>query len=126
MDIFSGLEKLGLGDLGIDDIYSAPEKGAVKIKEDSTKEEQFSEADVLYEKNYVCPVCDAKFQSKTVRSGKIRVVRLDFTDEGARKFAEWLSNTEYVANHDSFILPLRGYFTVDEVVAEWQKGAENE
>lgn len=77
MDIFSGLEKLGLGDLGIDDIYSTPEKGAVKIKEDSTKEEQFSEADVLYEKNYVCPVCDAKFQSKTVRSGKIRVVRTD-------------------------------------------------
>ena len=44
--------------------------------------------------------------------------------QGAREFAEWLSNTEYVANHDSFILPLRGYFTVDEVVAEWQKGEE--
>ena len=77
MDIFSGLEKLGLGDLGIDDIYSTPEKSAVKTKEDSTKEEQFSEADVLYEKNYVCPVCDAKFQSKTVRSGKIRVIKTD-------------------------------------------------
>ena len=44
--------------------------------------------------------------------------------DGAREFAEWLSNTEYVANHDSFILPLRGYFTVDEILAEWQKGAE--
>ena len=41
--------------------------------------------------------------------------------EGAREFAEWLSNTEYVANHDSFILPLRGYFTVDDVVAEYEK-----
>lgn len=42
--------------------------------------------------------------------------------DGAREFAEWLCNTEYVANHDSFILPLRGCFTVDEVLAEWQKG----
>lgn len=41
--------------------------------------------------------------------------------DGAREFAKWLSNTEYVANHDSFILPLRGYFTIDDVVKEWAK-----
>lgn len=77
MDIFSGLEKLGLGDIDIDDIYSAPEKSAVKNKEEESKPEPFNEADALYEKNYVCPVCDRKFQSKAVRSGKVRVLRTD-------------------------------------------------
>lgn len=41
--------------------------------------------------------------------------------DGAREFAKWLSNTEYVANHDSFILPLKGYFSIDEVVEEWER-----
>lgn len=40
---------------------------------------------------------------------------------GAREFAEWLSNTEYVTSQGHFILPLRGYFTVDDVVSEWEK-----
>ena len=46
--------------------------------------------------------------------------------DGSRDFAEWLSNTEYVASQGHFILPLRGCFTIDDVVSEWEKGQENE
>lgn len=42
--------------------------------------------------------------------------------DGVRDFAEWLSNTEYVTSQGHFILPLRGYFTIDDVVSEWEKG----
>lgn len=41
--------------------------------------------------------------------------------DGARDFAEWLSDTEYVASQGHFILPLRGCFTIDDVVSEWSK-----
>lgn len=54
---------------------------------------------------------------KQTREDAIKEGRAD----GARKFAEWLSNTEYVTSQGHFILPLRGYFTIDEVVSEWEK-----
>ena len=41
--------------------------------------------------------------------------------DGAREFAEWFSNTEYVTSPGHFILPLRGYFTIDDVVSEWER-----
>ena len=41
--------------------------------------------------------------------------------DGAREFAEWISNTEYVANHNSFIWPIKGYFTIDDVMKQWIK-----
>lgn len=46
--------------------------------------------------------------------------------DGIREFAEWLSNTEYVANHESFILPLRGCFTIDEIVKEFEEQYEKQ
>ena len=46
--------------------------------------------------------------------------------DAVKEFAEWLSNTELVTSQGHFILPLRGSYSVDEVVDMWEKEQENE
>lgn len=78
MDIFAGLDELGLGNIEIDDIYSEPEADIHEEKKRNySKAAAVNEADILFDKSYVCPVCDSKFKSKTVRTGKFRLVGTD-------------------------------------------------
>lgn len=69
-------------------------------------------AKALYDEEY-CDACNLK-DDIAEHDAKVRA-------DSVKEFAEWLSNTEYVASQGHFILPLRGYFTIDEVVAEWEK-----
>lgn len=78
MGIFSGLESFGLGKLKNVDIYEKPandEKGG----KGSAKAEKpkITEADILFEKSYTCPVCDSEFKAKTVRTGKVKLMSAD-------------------------------------------------
>lgn len=77
-NIFSGLEQFGLGKLTKMEVYEeetvkkeqAEQAGAAVVQE-------VSEADVLFDKTYVCPVCDKEFKSKTIRTGKVKLVSAD-------------------------------------------------
>ncbi|WP_026505815.1 DUF2225 domain-containing protein [Butyrivibrio sp. NC3005] len=75
MSIFSGLEKFGLGNLKDEKVFDDK-----AVKETVTKKEAvkvaptpFDERDVLFEKSCTCPVCDNKFNTLTVRAGKVHV-----------------------------------------------------
>lgn len=73
--IFSGLEDFGLGKLSDMDVYAAAED---PTKKDKTEEKpKFNEADYTFDKTYTCPVCDNEFKSKTIKTGKVKLISAD-------------------------------------------------
>lgn len=74
-NLFSGLEAFGLGNLSEIDIYEQKEKENQVNKAD--EKSAFSEEDTIFDKTYTCPVCDKEFKSKTVKSGKVKLLSLD-------------------------------------------------
>ncbi len=79
MGIFSGFEKLGLGNIEGEDLFEDPRKKEVKVKkEEAPKKLQLvNEEDYLFDKKYKCPVCESEFEAKTVRTGKVRMKNVD-------------------------------------------------
>ena len=75
-NLFSGLEAFGLGNLSEMNIYEDKEKANEK-KQGEEDKPSFSEEDAIFEKTYSCPVCDQEFKSKTVKSGKVKLLSLD-------------------------------------------------
>lgn len=77
--IFSGLEKLGLGNIGGGDLFEDPKKKetVVKKEEPQKKLALVNEEDYLFDKKYKCPVCESEFEAKTVRTGKVRMKAVD-------------------------------------------------
>lgn len=76
MGLLSGLSNLGLGKLEGADIYVSEEEKA-KEAQGAKAEQVFNEADVLFDKNCECPVCDKPFTYRAVRSGKVRLLGQD-------------------------------------------------
>lgn len=79
MDLFSGLEDLGLGDLESLDIYEeeAPKHSEPASVEIEKKLPEVSEEDYIFDKTYTCPVCDKIFKSKTVKANRTRLISTD-------------------------------------------------
>jgi uncharacterized protein (DUF2225 family) len=75
-NLFSGLEAFGLGNLSGIDIYEEKEKENANKQNEASKP-SFSEEDVIFDKTFNCPVCDSEFKSKTVKSGKVKLLSLD-------------------------------------------------
>lgn len=78
MSLLSGLGSLGLGDLENKDLYEKQEeKPKAKKTSSKAKKAEITEADMIFDKSYTCPVCDNPFHSKTVRAGKARMLGMD-------------------------------------------------
>ncbi len=77
--IFSGFDKLGLGNIGGEDLFEDPRKKEVVVKKEEPKKrlQLVNEEDFLFEKKYKCPVCDSEFEAKTVRTGKVKMKGVD-------------------------------------------------
>lgn len=82
MDLFSGLENLGIEGLDNLDIYgddaTKNEDGtAENLKTVKVKTPEELEAEYIFDKTYTCPVCDKSFKSKTVKSNKAKLISTD-------------------------------------------------
>ena len=79
MGIFSGFEKLGLGNIEGEELFEDPKKKETVVKkEEAPKKLQLvNEEDYLFDKKYKCPVCESEFEAKTVRTGKVRMKNVD-------------------------------------------------
>lgn len=64
--------------------------------------EAIEEQDFLFDKSYTCPVCEKAFKSKTVRSGKARMLG---TDQDLRPRFEGVDSLKY----DAIVCPNCGY-----------------
>ena len=82
MDLFSGLENLGIEGLDNLDIYgddaTKNEDGtAENLKTVKVKTPEELEAEYIFDKTYTGPVCDKSFKSKTVKSNKAKLISTD-------------------------------------------------
>ena len=84
INIFEGLESLGIKGLSADKLFekSSPDKGTNKKDESVAKSKvEISpierEEAMLFDKTYTCPVCDKEIRSRTVRTGKARLIGMD-------------------------------------------------
>ncbi|MBO5623691.1 MAG: DUF2225 domain-containing protein [Butyrivibrio sp.] len=79
MSIFSGFDKLGLGNISGEELFEDPRKKEVQVRKEEPKKklQLVNEEDYLFDKKYKCPVCDSDFEAKTVRTGKVRMKGVD-------------------------------------------------
>lgn len=78
MGIFSGLKSLGLGNLEgmnlFEDSQKETAKRAAPVPAAPPKPE---EKDLIYDRSFVCPVCDISFTAKIMKSNKARLIGTD-------------------------------------------------
>ncbi len=98
-NLFSGLESLGLGNLSEMKLFDHKEKeeakkaaGPVEVKEE----------DLLFDKHYICKVCDKEFKSKMVRTGKVKLIG---SDSDLRPKYQHVDSLKY----DAIVCPYCGY-----------------
>lgn len=101
-NIFSGLEDFGLDKLTNMDIYTSEEGGEKKKGSAEKVKPKFNEADLIFEKTFNCPVCEEEFKSKTVKTGKVKLLSAD-TD--LRPKYHLLDSLKY----DAIVCPTCGY-----------------
>ena len=104
--IFSGLEKLGLGKLEKVEVFEDASKKEEEAKEGKRKSTAVSEADFLFEKTYVCPVCDKEFHSKKIRTGKVKLLAADTDLRPKYQYVDCLK-------YDAVVCPHCGYAALD-------------
>lgn len=127
MSLFSGLEKFGLGSLKGEKIFDNSEKKVEeKPKEEPKKvsvaNELPEEKTLVFEKKYVCPVCETSFTSLTVRTGKVHVKELEID---LHPIYDFLDEIKY----DIVACPACGYATLAryfETITKRQKDAVRE
>lgn len=71
----SGLSKFGLNDLEDVDVFEEEKKEEQEQKTEAVAE--VSEEELLFDKSYECPCCGRKFTSKTVKTGKAKLIGQD-------------------------------------------------
>jgi hypothetical protein len=74
-DIFEGLEGLGLDDL--DQVVLFENESKMEDKELLEKQQEEIIRDILFERKGECPICDMRFTSKAVKSGKLKLIDSD-------------------------------------------------
>ncbi len=103
-NLFSGLEAFGLGKMSNLDVYASEDKNDKKSKENGADADKMKivEADFIFEKGFTCPVCDKEFKSKTIKTGKVKLISAD-TD--LRPKYQHIDSLKY----DAVVCPHCGY-----------------
>lgn len=112
MNIFDGLEEVGLDDLTQLDVYQKVEEG---IHQDAALKMQktgVNEADILFEKSYECVVCGKPFKAKTVRTGKVRSEGRDRDLKPNYNDIEPLKYDIIACPHCGYAVPVKYYATL--------------
>lgn len=77
MGLLDGLGQFGLGGLEGMNVYDVPEAEksaqAAKVEVSHVPQEQ----DFIFDKSFVCPICDKEFKAKTVKIGKAKLIGTD-------------------------------------------------
>lgn len=74
-NIFEELRSLGFENLDKVEIFTSETKE--KKADGSRKSAEVSLESALYDKTYICPICDKVFTSKAIRTGKNRLMSVD-------------------------------------------------
>lgn len=90
--LLSGLASLGLGDLENAQVYEEPKEEKSEEKQNVSAIPQ--EKDLVYDRSFMCPVCDEKITSKVMKTGKAKLLH---TDQDLRSVYEGVDIQKYDA-----------------------------
>lgn len=90
--LLSGLANLGLGDLENAKVYEEPKEEKSEEKQSVSAVPQ--ERDLVYDRSFMCPVCDEKITSKVMKTGKAKLLH---TDQDLRSVYEGVDFQKYDA-----------------------------
>lgn len=76
-NLLSGLSKLGLGALEDAKVYEEPKDDKDGNKGKSAEVQEIQEKDLLLDRTFECPVCGSKITSKTMKTGKAKLLHTD-------------------------------------------------
>lgn len=102
MSLFSGLEKLGFTNMEVEVFGQDEHKRSHQEKEKTKAADPVKEEDFIFLKSYACPICDNKFKSLTVKTGKLRNVG---QDDDLRPIFKEMEPLKY----DAVVCPKCGY-----------------
>lgn len=79
MGIFSGLEKFGFNQNENIEVYDTENSTEKQEQKDgqSHLDSNVEESDLLFDKSHVCPLCDTSFTTRTVKTGKVKIISHD-------------------------------------------------
>lgn len=100
MSLLSGLSGLGLDGLEDMDIFGETEKTEAKKK--AQEPMKIEEKDLIYDKTFKCPCCDANIPAKIMKTGKAKLIG---TDQDLRPRYEGIDAIKY----DVILCPACGY-----------------
>ncbi len=101
MGILSGLKSLGLGNLEDVSLFEEPKKKEAE-KQEQVAAPKVQEKDLIYDRSFVCPVCDSSFTSKVMKSNKAKLLG---TDADLRARYEGIDAAKY----EVVMCPVCGY-----------------
>ncbi len=93
--ILDGLKSLGLGNLENSDLFAEDEpkkESAVERPVAKKAVNKVKESDLIFDKEFKCPVCDKKFTAKIMKSGRVRLVS---TDDDLRPKYDGIDSQKY-------------------------------
>lgn len=101
--LLDGLSGLGLGNLEGTDIFAEEKKVTQKaVEKKVVVAKTISEDELIYDKDFDCPVCNRKFSAKIMKSGRAKLVGTDFD---LRPRYEGIESAKY----DVLLCPKCGY-----------------
>ena len=101
MGILSGLKSLGLGSLENVSLFEEPKKKETE-KAEQAAALKVAEKDLVYDRSFVCPVCDCSFTVKIMKSNKAKLLG---TDADLRARYEGIDAAKY----EVVMCPVCGY-----------------
>ena len=101
MGILSGLKSLGLGSLENVSLFEEPKKKETE-KAEQAAALKVAEKDLVYDRSFVCPVCDCSFTAKIMKPNKAKLLG---TDADLRARYEGIDAAKY----EVVMCPVCGY-----------------
>ncbi|MCR4616759.1 MAG: DUF2225 domain-containing protein [Lachnospiraceae bacterium] len=91
--LLDGLGSLGLGNLENMDVFEEEKKQAAQAKAAAVEEKKGpEEEELIYDKEFECPVCGRKFSAKVMKTGKAKLLG---TDPDMRPKYEGIDSNKY-------------------------------
>ncbi|MBO4998706.1 MAG: DUF2225 domain-containing protein [Lachnospira sp.] len=121
MGIFSGLEKFGFiqnENIEIYDTGKSADKQDQK-EEQSHLDSNVEEKDLLFDKSHVCPLCDASFTTRTVKTGKAKIISHDSDLRPKYSHIDVLKYDAIVCPECGFAAMSRYFKPVSPTQAKW-------
>lgn len=123
MGIFSGLEKFGFNQNENIQVYDTdkPKEKQEQAEDQSHLKTQVEESDFLFDKSHVCPLCDTSFTTRTVKTGKVKILSHDSDLRPKYAHIDVLKYDAVVCPECGFAAMNRYFVPVSPTQAKWIK-----